>query len=732
MSRRSCARRSSRSRTSRFYEHNGVDTRGIARALWEDVRSQGVVEGGSTITQQFVKNAYVRNERTIARKVREAALAWQLEQRWSKDRILLAYLNTIYFGNGAYGIQQAARTYFGKGARRLTLAESALLAGLPADPSLYDPTQHPRAAKQRRRYVLQTMFDQGKITAAPAAQRIAGAPAEGRRTSACRARRGPGQYFVNYVKDQLIATYGAGRVFGGGLKVTSTIDLELQETAHRAIESVLKTPGGPAAALVAIDPRTGAVRAMVGGSNFRESQFNLATQAERQPGSSFKPIVLATALRQGISPVDDVRLEARRHRRRRPDLARHELRGRLPRPRRPRPGDGLLRQLGLRPADEARRPEGDRQDRARARDPQRARPVLLDRARRRRRQPARHDARLRDVREPRRPRRRLADGGSTAGSSSGSSSPAPAASRRTGPSARATMTTGEADLLTSILQRVVTQGTGKRAALRRPARRRQDGHDRQLRRRVVRRLHPAARRRGLGRLPRQAEADADRVRRQAGRRRHAAGADLEGVHDGRRQAARSPSPSSSRRRRTSRRRRSGSSGAAARTSSTTATARAPGSSPTSPAAGPATQAECYANEVTVPLVIGKTVDAANETLAQQPLGSELIGVPAKPGKRPGYVVKQEPRNGFLSANGDGAALRHAARPALRAAAEPRRLERHGRPVAPADAQGTDDDHVRQGTGRLGARADAGAGRRGRARAQGHAGRGPRPTPTASP
>ena len=148
----------------RFYEHNGVDTRGIARALWQDIQSQAVVEGGSTITQQFVKNAYVRNERTLARKVREAALAWQLEQRWPKDRILLAYLNTIYFGNGAYGIQQAARTYFDKRAKKLTLPEAALLAGLPADPSLYDPTQHPRAAKQRRHFVLRTMFDQGKIT----------------------------------------------------------------------------------------------------------------------------------------------------------------------------------------------------------------------------------------------------------------------------------------------------------------------------------------------------------------------------------------------------------------------------------------------------------------------------------------------------------------------------------------------------------------------------------------
>ena len=276
----------------RFYEHNGVDARGIVRALVEDVRSQAVVEGGSTITQQFVKNAYVRNQKTIARKVREAALAWQLEQAWPEDRILLAYLNTIYFGNGAYGIQQASQTYFGKGAGRLTLPEAALLAGLPADPSLYDPTQHPRAATQRRHYVLQTMYDQGKITTEQLRLASSAALPSSEDVHLPGTRRDAGQYFVNYVTDQLIATYGAGRVFGGGLKVTSTIDLDLQETAHKATRSVLKKPGGPAAALVAIDPRTGAVKAMVGGSNFRESQFNLATQAERQPGSSFKPIVL--------------------------------------------------------------------------------------------------------------------------------------------------------------------------------------------------------------------------------------------------------------------------------------------------------------------------------------------------------------------------------------------------------------------------------------------------------
>ena len=287
----------------RFYEHNGVDTRGILRALWSDIRSQAVVEGGSTITQQFVKNAYVRNQRTIARKVREAALAWQLEQRWSKDRILLAYLNTIYFGNGAYGIQQAARTYFGKGAKRADAARGGAPRRPPRRPVALRPGPPPARRAAAAPLRAEDDVRPGEDQRAPAAERVDVRRCRSPRTSASPGTQGPGQYFANYVEDQLIAKYGAGRVFGGGLKVTTTIDLDLQETAHKAIESVLKTPGGPAAALVAIDPRTGAVKAMVGGSNFRESQFNLATQAERQPGSSFKPFVLATALREGISPV---------------------------------------------------------------------------------------------------------------------------------------------------------------------------------------------------------------------------------------------------------------------------------------------------------------------------------------------------------------------------------------------------------------------------------------------
>lgn len=289
----------------RFFDHDGIDLRGVGRALWADIRNQAIVEGGSTITQQFVKNAYIRNERTIARKVREAALAWQLEQRWSKDRILTAYLNTIYFGNGAYGIQQASRAYFDKGAKHLRLHEAALLAGIPADPSRYDPVTNPASAKERRRHVLVAMFEQGKITRR-AFERADAKPLPASEEVNLPGTFGPAQYFVNYVKDQLVEKYGAGRVFGGGLKVTTTIDLKLQELARKAVERVLQNPEGPAAALVAIDPQTGAVKAMFGGRNFRESQFNLAAQAKRQPGSAFKPIVLATAMRQGISPLTEL------------------------------------------------------------------------------------------------------------------------------------------------------------------------------------------------------------------------------------------------------------------------------------------------------------------------------------------------------------------------------------------------------------------------------------------
>ena len=285
----------------RFYQHRGVDVRGILRAVWADITSKHVVQGGSTITQQFVKNSCVTSKRTISRKLKEAALAWQLEQRWSKDRILTAYLNTIYFGNGAYGVQRAAQTYFHTTAKRLTLAQAALLAGLPADPSGYDPVTYPRAARARRLEVLRDLLEQHDVTASDL-RAAARAPLPRPQDVRLPGIQGPAAYFANYVKQQLVSKYGTRRVFGGGLNVETTIDLHLQKLARKAIESVLTVPDGPSAALVAIRPQTGEIVAMYGGDNYRESQFNLAVQGERQAGSAFKPFVLATALREGISP----------------------------------------------------------------------------------------------------------------------------------------------------------------------------------------------------------------------------------------------------------------------------------------------------------------------------------------------------------------------------------------------------------------------------------------------
>jgi penicillin-binding protein 1A len=285
----------------RFYEHRGVDVHAIARAVWQDVRNKRVVEGGSTLTQQFVKNTYVKSQRSIARKLKEAALAWQLEQRWSKDRILTAYLNTIYFGNGAYGVQQAALTYFHHGADDLGWAEAALLAGIPSDPARYDPVANPREARARRKIVLRAMLDQGDITY-PEYVSAVNAKLPSSEDVRLSGSQGPAPYFTNYVKQQLVDRYGSGRVFGGGLRVTSTIDLNIQRFARQAITKWLPDENGPSAALVAVDPRDGSVVAMIGGNSYRKSQFNLAVQGERQPGSSFKPFVLATALKQGISP----------------------------------------------------------------------------------------------------------------------------------------------------------------------------------------------------------------------------------------------------------------------------------------------------------------------------------------------------------------------------------------------------------------------------------------------
>jgi penicillin-binding protein 1A len=304
----------------RFMTNSGVDLRSIARAFVDDLLHQGAVQGASTIEQQFVKNALQEQaHRTVFEKLREAALAFHLAHRWSKEKIITEYLNTIYFGNGAYGIEAAAQTYFGHEADHLGCGtpkqrlcveelqpwEAALLAGIIQSPTDYDPVTHPMAARERRAVVLQQMLQQGYISRPvyeasmmeplPAAQEIASPNQpliDGIDTG----------YFDAWVGQQVIARYHAGPTYDGGLQIKTTLDLELQRAAEQAVNGYLANPEGPGAALVAIENSTGKVRAMVGGRNFNETPFNLATEGERQPGSSFKAFDLAAALEDGISP----------------------------------------------------------------------------------------------------------------------------------------------------------------------------------------------------------------------------------------------------------------------------------------------------------------------------------------------------------------------------------------------------------------------------------------------
>jgi penicillin-binding protein 1A len=285
----------------RFYTHGGVDYEGIARALWRDVTAGKVVEGGSTLTQQLVRNLYLSRERTLGRKLKEACLAIELSRKWSKDRILQAWLNQVYFGNRAYGVEAAAQVYFSKRARSLTLAEAALLAGLPQAPSLFDPFRDPTAARNRRNEVLRAMVANGDIT--QARYETIGRTGLGLKPGELYTRiREP--YFFGYVRDELIAAYGANTVLFGGLRVYTTIDRAFQRAAQEAIRNTLDRPGDPASALVAINPANGAIRAMASVSPGRgSSQFNLASQARRQAGSTFKTFVLTAAVAKGIDPA---------------------------------------------------------------------------------------------------------------------------------------------------------------------------------------------------------------------------------------------------------------------------------------------------------------------------------------------------------------------------------------------------------------------------------------------
>jgi penicillin-binding protein 1A len=285
----------------RFYSHGGIDPQGIARAVWANAQARKVVQGGSTITQQLVRNLYISNERTVQRKLKEACLAIKLNDAWSRQRILETYLNQVYYGNLAYGIEAASQTYFSKPARALNLREAALLAGLTQAPSAYDPFVETGKALARRNAVLSAMREQGMITAAQYTWARRSRDLQLKPGRLYKEIREP--YFFGYVRDQLIRKYGAETVRSGGLSVYTTIVPRWQRSAQEAIRETLTDPKDPAAAVISIDPGNGAIRAMTAVvPGRRHNQFNLLSQARRQPGSTFKTFVLAAAIDKGIDP----------------------------------------------------------------------------------------------------------------------------------------------------------------------------------------------------------------------------------------------------------------------------------------------------------------------------------------------------------------------------------------------------------------------------------------------
>ena len=287
----------------RFYKHNGVDPQGIVRAAVAQVT--GGSEGASTITQQLVRNTVLSDEQfeqSLKRKVREAYISIQMEKMYTKDQILNMYLNTIYFGHSAYGIQAAAVTYFNKDAADLTLAEAATICGLPQSPSAYDPLQNPEAATARRNKVLERMYNAGHISK----EQYESTCAEPLVTHEGHFADSVGAYpfFSDYVKQLLLEDFDSETVMQGGLKVHTTLDPATQEAAQNAVTARMDAIGNDEldAALVAVDPTNGYIKAIVGGKDYNTNQYNLATQAQRQPGSSFKTFTLATAISQGMNP----------------------------------------------------------------------------------------------------------------------------------------------------------------------------------------------------------------------------------------------------------------------------------------------------------------------------------------------------------------------------------------------------------------------------------------------
>jgi len=308
----------------RFYEHRGIDSVRLVGAAWANLRQGRAAQGASTLTQQLARQAFLTPDKTLQRKLREMVVARRIEQLFSKREILQLYLNKVYFGNGLYGVEAASRGYFAKSASDLTMSEAALLAGLVKSPSGYAPTVNLERAVVRRNVVLKEMLD-ARMISREAFDEARHEKVELR--DALRRDEPWGQHFKEHVRQELVQRFGVERVFEGGLRVITTLDRRMQREAEAAVSTALadldgrrkklalrvrKTSAAPSApesgepleaALVAIDPATGEVRALVGGRDFATSRFNRATQARRQPGSAFKPLVFATALEYGFTPA---------------------------------------------------------------------------------------------------------------------------------------------------------------------------------------------------------------------------------------------------------------------------------------------------------------------------------------------------------------------------------------------------------------------------------------------
>jgi penicillin-binding protein 1A len=289
----------------RFYHHPGVDLVGIMRAMWHDIRAGGIVEGGSTITQQLARMLFLKPERSLTRKVKEAVLSILIEKRYTKDEILGLYLNQAYFGTRAYGIEAASQTYFGKSVNELTVGEAAILASLPKAPSLFSPFKNPEMAKERRSVVLKEMLDHRFITKAEFDKAMS-EPLP--KTPHMRKYEAP--YFIEFMRQRLEQKYGS-ELYTSGYKIYSTLDYRMQKIAEEAVKHGVeaieqRVKPGIQASLIAIDLWTGRIKALVGGLDFWKNQYNRATQARRQPGSAFKPFVYLTAFESGMLPQDKI------------------------------------------------------------------------------------------------------------------------------------------------------------------------------------------------------------------------------------------------------------------------------------------------------------------------------------------------------------------------------------------------------------------------------------------